>query len=196
MDFMREKNTAEQTAKKNTAFFRIPQAVIILVLIATFVFSGLYMAQDFFMILPLQPGVSGYFDGQITNGFWLYLLYGTACWLLFELLMRIYFNYLSRQISILEKNRVFHILRYYFILRNILYGAVALIFYKYPLMIMFTETVIKPIITIGCCALFFMYFKRYVPKHHLGRTLTAMAMPLLGIYAALSILNIIMTVAV
>lgn len=196
MEFMRENNADDLTLKKDIAIFRIHPAIVISVLIVTFIFSNLYMAQDFFMILPLQPGLSSYFSGQIANGFWLYMLYGLVTWLLFELLARLYFGYIGRHFSVQQKNRAVNILRYYFILRNILYGAVALIFYKYPLMIMFSETVIKPVITLGCCALFFLYYKRYVQKHLWGRTLTAMAMPLLGIYAILSILNIMMTVPV
>ncbi len=167
---------------------RLPQAVILVLLPLSFVFS------DIFSSMQIADTYASFFGNiNITAAVF---IFGLLSWLVFELFAFVYFwlaKYLMISPEVMKNKRsMLIIMRWFFLIINIISGSVRTVYFNTPLAMMLIENVLIFTVEIGLLLLYYFYIrKKYVPPQLYPRSIVAFCAPYL-IFIALNLFSAMM----
>ena len=167
---------------------KLPRAVVLVVLALSFIYASIFGNMQI-MSVDISSLLSMFGIKHIWAGIF---LCGLASWGLFELITLLYFLIIRSMMGPMEiyKNKpgMIDILRWFFIVRNIVSGSLRLLYFRHPLAILFTENIL--IFALSLAALILYYFfirKKYIAPHLYPRSVMAFCAPYL-VYLAVTLL--------
>ena len=156
---------------------KLPKAVVFILLGLSFVYANVFDS------MQLPTSVLIMLFGNI-NIYLSVFLVGLVYWLLFELFAALYFWVVKSMMSVTEvyKNKaaMTNILRWFFLVRNIVFGSIRLLYFRYPLAVLQTENILLFALELASLILFYFYVrKKYLPPQLYPRSVIAFCAPYL-----------------
>ena len=173
-----------------TKLLRLPKAVVFLILAPSFIFSGMFTSGQSALAAASSIGIFANINMNF-NLYTAFILFGLIGWLTFEVVVLIYFILIKNMMGASEvhknKAEMVNILRWFFILRNIIFGCLRLLYFKYPLAVMLTENVVIFGLQIGLLVGYYFYIrKKYIAPQLYPRSVAAFCAPyLLYLFASM-----------
>ena len=163
--------------KVTDKLLKLPKAVVFIVLGLSFVYSGMFDS------MQLASSVLVMLFGNI-NVYLSIFLFGIIYWLGFELFAALYFRIVKSMMGVTEiyknKANMANILRWFFVLRNIVFGSVRLLYFKYPIIVLQAENVLIFALNLATLILYYFYIrKKYIPPQLYPRSVMAFCAPYL-----------------
>ena len=167
---------------------KLPKAVVLIVLALSFIYADIFqsMSAASNYLVPLF--------GRNVNNYLSVFLLGPIFWLLFELVALIYF-FIVRSVlgaAEIQKNKpaMMNILRWFYIVLNIVIGSVRMLYFKYPLAVMFTENIFIFALTLATLILYYFFIrKKFIAPQLYPRSVMAFCMPYLVFQVATLVMN-------
>ena len=165
---------------------KLPKAVVFIVLAASFIFANVFgYTQIISMTIPSVLSMFG------IKYIWVsIILSGLAAWGLFEAITAIYFWIIKSMMGSTEiyKNKpdMVKILRWFFVIRNIIFGCLRLLYFRYPLAVLTMENILIFTVSLAMLVLYYFFIrKKYISPQQYPRSIIAFCAPYL-IYMAMS----------
>jgi hypothetical protein len=166
---------------------KLPKFVVLIVLALSFIYANIFGS---------MRNAQGYLAPLIGTNINIYLaifLFGIVSWGLFELITAIYFWIVRSVMGAIEiykdKPAMVDILRWFFVVQNLIFGSVRLLYFTNPLAILLTENIL--IFALSLTALILYYFfirKKYIAPQLYPRSVMAFCAPYL-LYMAVTLMT-------
>ena len=159
---------------------KLPKAVVFVLLAASFIYANI-----FGNIPVLSPFITALISMIGIKYIWANaIIFGLLAWGLFELIAAVYFWIVKSMMGAAEiyKNKpaMAGILRWFFIIRNIIFGSVRLLYFRHPLAVLTVENIL--LFALSLATLIIYYFiirKKYIEPQAYPRSLMAFCAPYL-----------------
>ena len=159
---------------------KLPKAVVFIVLAASFIYANIFgsipLLSSVITTLISMTGIKYIWVNAI--------IFGLLAWGLFELIAAVYFWIVKSMMGATEiyKNKpaMTDILRWFFIIRNIIFGSVRLLYFRYPLAVLTVENIL--LFALSLATLIIYYFvirKKYIAPQLYPRSVMAFCAPYL-----------------
>ena len=168
---------------------KLPKAVMFIILAGSFIFANIFGSTQL-----VSSSVSIFLSMFGIRYIWVsIILSGLGAWGLFELITFIYFLIVKSMMRDMEthknKSDMIAVLRWFYIVRNIIFGCLRLLYFRHPLAVLQTENIL--IFALSLAALILYYFfirKKYISPQQYPRSLMAFCAP----YLIYLVMNMVM----
>lgn len=167
---------------------RLPKFAVYIPLALSFIFSSIFNSMQAAAAASPLLGVN-------INIYVAVFVFGIVFWLLFEAVIAVYFYIIKSMMgpAEIQKNRtcMMNILRWLFIVLNLISGALRMLYFNYPLALMLIENVLIFSLNLGILILYYFFIrKKYIAPQLYPRSLMAFCAPYLLFLFLTMILNL------